>query len=168
MGVEVRTVPQRGAAKKVDTFFDSEQPASAADAPSSEQARYEPRFRVVTRKPLAAPRKLSGLSALQRAMLIGAVPALCLVAYVLFWTLAARGSYVKAQLQAQMKAVRTEQAELDAEKRRLQSPGMILDRAARELAMQPARQRQFAKVGSPAASAPVDAGAAEPSKRKMP
>ena len=50
------------------------------------------------------------------------------------------------QLQSQLRSIKIEQADLEAEKRRLQSPQDVLDRAAKELGMQPAEQRDFARL----------------------
>ena len=58
--------------------------------PPSDHARYEPRFRVVTRKPLVSAQPVLS-NPLPRTSLLAAIPALCLLVYVLFWTLAMRG-----------------------------------------------------------------------------
>jgi hypothetical protein len=114
--------------------------------PPSEQSRYEPRFRVVTRKSMVPKRKPAKGGSLSRLLLLTVVPAFGLVVYVLFWTLAMRGGYYKNTLEAQIKQLRIEHAELQAEKRRHQSPAIVLEFAAKELKMQPASRRQFAEL----------------------
>ena len=114
--------------------------------PSSEQSRYEPRFRVVTRKSLVPARKRAAGSSLPRTLLFSVVPGLGLVAYILFWTLAMRGGYYKDHLKTELKDLRIEHLELQAEKRRHQSPAVILDYAGKELGMRPADRRQFAEL----------------------
>ncbi len=128
----------------MDTHYESEERGRPESAPSSEQSRYRPRFRVVTRRPLPAPPLPA--DPMHRATLVAAVPALCLLAYVLCWTLAMRGGYYREQIRTEIQALRIEQAELEAEKRRLQSPGYILQRAAAELKMQPASVREFSEL----------------------
>jgi hypothetical protein len=161
-------VPVATATRKVKTPSRPEQPVrartpsgpgtlwvgapAAPHGPVSEQARPEPRFRVVTRKPTGCggflPRRRSRLNPLPRTLLISAFPALALMVYVMFWTLAVRGGFYKSELQTQLKNVRIEQAELQATKRRMQSPGLILERAA-QLGMQPAVRREFARLPVP-------------------
>jgi hypothetical protein len=121
---------------------------TTGSVPPSEQARYQPRFRVVARK---APvrRRSPLLNPVYRTVALAVFPALFLLVYVLFWTLAMRGGYYKGQLQARLDALRIEQAELQVEKRRLQSPGLILHRAGKELGMQPAGNREYARVSDP-------------------
>jgi hypothetical protein len=119
----------------------------------AEQARYEPRFRVVQRKSLV-PRRRPLINPLHRALAFAAVPTLLLMVYVMFWTLAMRGGYYKAQLQSRIQETLVVQAELKAEKRKRQSPGPILHRAAAELGMVPAAQREFVRVAAPKTTAP--------------
>jgi hypothetical protein len=142
-------VPSATAVKQVEVPFDHEDrsPADLDAAPGSEFATYRPRFRVVTRRPLAAaPARVSPA---HRASLYAAVPALCLLVYVLFWTMAMRGGYYRDQIREQIQALKIEQAELEAEKRRLQLPGYILSRAAQELQMEPAGRREFTELPAP-------------------
>lgn len=120
-------------------------------APVSEQRRYEPRFRVVTRKPLvkhALPSR-----SVQRSMVAPVAAASCLMVYVLFWTLNMRGAYYRDQLGRQIREARIEQAELEADKRRLQAPGSIFQRAA-SMGMGRPEHTEFAQLPA-AASAPV-------------
>ncbi|HEU4753875.1 MAG TPA: hypothetical protein VFU47_12275 [Armatimonadota bacterium] len=138
------------AARATDDYYDVNETPRTIPAPVAEQARYEPRFRVVTRKSLA-PRRRPLINPLHRALFVGAVPALFLLVYVMFWTLAMRGGYYKAQLQSRIKETMVVQAELRAEKRRLQSPGPIMLRAQSELGMVPAGERQFVRVGAASA-----------------
>lgn len=137
-------MPPASAARKFDPTPEESFPHDPG--PASEQARYEPRFRVVTRAPLAAPRRRRRTQSVQRSIFLVAVPGFMLLVYVAFWALAMRGGYYRDQLLAQRKSLRIEQSELEAEKRRLQSPQFVLDRARTELGMQPAEQRQFAQL----------------------
>jgi len=105
---------------------------------------------VVQRKsPAPAPRR-PPTGSVSRIFALAGIPALLLLAYVLFWTLNMRGAYYRDQLQAQIKALRVERMDLEAEKRRRQSPGQNLARAKAELGMVPAREREFARVSPPA------------------
>lgn len=123
--------------------------------PASERARYTPRFRVVTRRPMVAEPRGDGGGSLSHSLFVAAVPVLCLLVYVLFWTMTMRGSYYREQLQGEIRTLRLEQAELEAEKRRLQSPALIFQRAARELGMQSAQQREFAQLPATALTRPA-------------
>ena len=113
----------------------------------SEQARYRPRFRVVARKPLPTAQPVR-VSPVHRASLLAALPALCLLVYVLCWTLAMRGGYYRDQLRGQIDELMIQQRELQAEKRRLQSPGYILQRAEQDLGMREPEDRLFHKLPS--------------------
>lgn len=126
-------------------FLEARRAQSTTEAPPEEAARYRPRFRVVTRRPLAVARR-TGSRLADSPWLLAILPGLCLLTYVVFWTLNLRGAYYREQLQQQIAAARIEQAELEAEKRRLQAPALVLDRAARELGMQPASRREFARL----------------------
>ena len=70
-------------------------------------------------------------------------PGICLLVYVMFWTLALRGGYLKDKLQRQVTDLRAEQRELEAEKRRLQAPGLVAQRAKLELRMGPAERTEY-------------------------
>jgi hypothetical protein len=144
---EVRTVPP-ATAVKTDTQPVYDYRSAPRSVPSSEDAPYEPRYRVVARKPLVAARRRSAARRSHPPLLLVAIPGVCLLAYVLFWTLAMRGGYYRDQIRAEIKTLQIEQAELEAEKRRLQSPGFILHRAA-EIGMQRAEQREFAQLPAP-------------------
>ena len=126
-----------------EMYLETKETTSAGTTPASEQTRYEPRFRVVTRRPLAS--RPIRVNSAQRTAIFAAVPAFLLLVYVLFWTMAMRGSYYHQQLQARSDELRIEQRELLAEKRRLTSPAHVLDAAA-QLGMAPAMQREFAQV----------------------
>ena len=118
--------------------------------PSSEQRRYEPRFRVVTRKPLVKQLSPAARS-IQRSVALPVMIAAFLMVYVLFWTLNMRGAYYRDQLSRQIRMTRIEQAELEADKRRQQAPGTIFQRAA-AFGMRPPEHTEFAQV--PAGRAP--------------
>ncbi len=135
------------AATAVDIPLTLEETGKPSSPPASEQSRYEPRFRVVTRKPMRAQRKRASAAPLHRTLLFAAVPALCLVVYVLFWTMAIRGGFYRDQLQAQIQQLREERQYLEAAKRAAQAPGPILDRA-KELGMRaPASdQKEFFRL----------------------
>ncbi len=129
-------------ATAVDIPLTLEETGRPSSPPASEQSRYEPRFRVVTRKPIRTPRKRASAAPLPRTLLLAAVPALCLLVYVLFWTMAIRGGFYRDQLQAQIQALREERAYLEAGKRAAQAPGPILERA-RALGMRAPDRKLF-------------------------
>jgi hypothetical protein len=139
-------VPSATAVREVESQPFPGERARTRVAPSSEQSRYEPRFRVVARKPPAAARRRASERALGRGVLLSAGPAIVLVFYVLAWTFAMRGAYLRDRYQAQIRTIQTERDDLMAEKRRLQSPGTILARAARELDMRPSGRPEFVQV----------------------
>lgn len=138
-------MPPASAARSFNTPA-TDDPHGPRAAPLSEQMRPEPRFRVVTRKPLVRHIRRVANDSLQRNLIAAAFPVLCLLVYVMFWTLAMRGGYYRDQLREQIRNIRIERAELEAEKLRLQSPQAVLDRAAKELGMVPAEQREFARL----------------------
>jgi hypothetical protein len=142
-------VPSVDVANKSQTVSRTESRSATRPTPASEYGRYEPRFRVVKRRSLVTPRRKPTGSPLQRALLLGAFPALCLLVYVFFWTLTMRGAYYRAELQHQIQEIKLEQAELEAAKRELQSPALIFARATKELGMQPPAQREFARLPVP-------------------
>jgi hypothetical protein len=127
-----------------DISLDYQETPPADTSLLSEQARYQPRFRVVTRKPLPA-RKAVRVSPFSGALAFAAVPALALLAYVVSWTLVMYGGYQKSALNSEIGSLQIERAELQAEKRHLQAPGRVLD-AARRLGMHPAERRQFVQL----------------------
>lgn len=141
-------MPSASATQEAGPVLEVKERLDDGRKPASEHARYQPRFRVVTRKPLAGRQRPSG-SPFHRTLLLALVPTSCLVTYVFFWTLTMRGAYYRDQLQDEVRHLRIEQADLEAEKRRLQSPRMILERAASELDMQPALTREFAQIPVP-------------------
>src|SRR5688572_14745110 len=105
MSVEVRTVPA-AVVSKLDIEVYEE--AVRTSAPASESAPHAPRFRVVTRKPLPPP-SLRRANPVRSTLFFAAVPAVCLLAYVLFWTMAIRGGYVRDQLRRDIEDMRIEQ-----------------------------------------------------------
>ena len=115
---------------------------------ASERSPYQPRFRVVKRKSLVRSRRRVPGGVLPGPLILAIVPALCLMVYVLFWTLNVRGGYYKAELQGRLRMVKIEQEELRAEKFRRQSPGRIFAGAV-ELKMQPAQERQIVQLPVP-------------------
>ena len=142
--------------------FDTPQPGDrpgADDVPPSDRGRHREsgpvppaqRFRVVTRKPLARRLQRATRDSFHRSLIFASFPVLCLLVYVMFWTLAMRGGYFRDQLRQQIRSVRIEQAELKDQKLRLQSPEVVQRRAERELGMQPAARREFARLAAPAA-----------------
>ena len=141
MFVEVRTVPA-AVVSKLETEVITE-PARKGPPPS-ESLRPEPRFRVVTRKPLPPLSPKRG-NPVRNTLLFAAIPACCLLAYVVFWTLAIRGGYVRDQLRREIEEVRIEQAEFRAEKLMHQAPGTIFASAA-ALGMRPADKKQYTKA----------------------
>lgn len=109
------------------------------------RSRVTPKHRVVLQQPVGAParrrqRSFSGLT----LMVITA--GLLLLVYVLFWVLALRGGYYREELRERVAQARLDQAELAAEKNRLRSTGLILRRAATELGMSPAADREYQRL----------------------
>jgi hypothetical protein len=151
--VEVRTVPVPNAASTIEAPISFEEPLPFEAAPPVEHARYEPRFRVVTRKPLppAAPRRT--VNPIHSTLALAMIPAAFMLAYILFWTMAMRGGYYKDRLVKRMQKLQIEQAELEAEKHSLQSPGPNLWRARNELGMVPADSFEYRKA--PVTSTPT-------------
>ena len=131
-------------ARDFDIPLDYEETTPAETSLPSEQAPFQQRFRVVTRKPLPQ-RKAVRVSPFSGAMVFAAIPALALLAYVVSWTLVMYGGYQKAGLRQEIARLQIERAELQAEKRQFQAPGRVLD-AARHLGMQPAEHRQFVQL----------------------
>ncbi|MFN3650018.1 MAG: hypothetical protein ACK47B_10605 [Armatimonadota bacterium] len=136
-------MPRSSAARQY-RYDDEDEMSPDGPIPPSEQSRYEPRFRVVTRKSLVAPRPYARTVSAQRMVLLVAVPGVCLVLYVMFWTMAMRGGYLRGELERQIREARVERASLEAEKQRLQSSELILEKA-KKLGMEPpAMNREFA------------------------
>jgi hypothetical protein len=126
---------------KLDTEVYEETVRTAA--PPSESAPHAPRFRVVTRKPLPpSPRRPNPV---RSTLFFAAVPAVCLLAYVLFWTMAIRGGYVRDQLRRDIEEIRIEQAELRAAKLTSQAPGTIFASAS-ALGMKPAEDKKYTRA----------------------
>lgn len=138
-------MPVRNAANILEAPSSLEEPLPIEPAPT-EQARYEPRFRVVTRKPLAPPAPRRKVNPIHSTLLLGMIPAAFMLVYILFWTMAMRGGYYKDRLANRLQRLQIEQAELEAEKHRLQSPGPTLWRAKNELGMQPADDFEYRKA----------------------
>ncbi len=130
------------AARKLDESMldDATMPGTA---PPSEHARYEPRYRVVTRRAPTPAARRRGLSPLQRTLVSAVVPTACLLVYVLFWTLAMRGGFVLDRMQAEYDRQLVEHRELQAEVRRRQAPGVVLPQAEAERGLQPGVRREF-------------------------
>lgn len=117
--VEVRTVPA-AALKTHDNLLPDEILRPASPQESSRQ----PRFRVVTRKPLpAAPRRRP--NAVRNALMIAAVPSAFLLVYVIFWTMAISGGYTADRLRNEIAQLKVEQADQRMQKLALTSPGRI-------------------------------------------
>lgn len=140
-------------ASRYEEYWDDEE-GSNMNVPPSEQAQVEPRFRVVSRKPFSGARKRGGVGPVQRAILMTFFPALLLVGYVLFSTLNMRGEYERDRLKAEIRQIHVERQELEAEIRRRQAPGRILQEA-KNLGMEPASQREFAKVPGSTPTDPI-------------
>jgi hypothetical protein len=113
-------------------------------APPSESGRPEPRFRVVTRKPLPAlPSRRP--NAVRNALFTAAAPCAFLLVYVMFWTMAIQGGFQRDRIQAEIARLKVEQMDLRAAKTGLTSPNSILVRAG-QLGMEPAPKKLFARL----------------------
>jgi hypothetical protein len=144
--MEVRRLPPANAARNLEPLEPEDAPGREG-GPVPEQDRPQQRFKVVRRRPLLRQLRQVGRSPLQRNLMVAALPTACLLIYVMFWVLAMRGGYYRDQLRAQIDEARHLRGKLLAEKLQRQSPNVVLDRAAKELGMQPAPQRDFARVG---------------------
>lgn len=147
MPVEVRTVPAASVATELDFPFESLETSNYELPLSSEQARYQPRFRVVTRKPLPVRRAVR-VSPFSRAMALGAIPALALMGYVLAWTVVMYAGYQSSALRSDIQRLQIERTELETQKRQVQATGRVLQLADTRLGMRPAERRQFVQVPS--------------------
>lgn len=88
----------------------------------------EPRFRVVTRKPLPpAPRRRP--NTVRNALLLAAIPTAFLLVYVLFWTMAISGGYRMEQLRAEIARMKVEQMDYRTLINQSSSPRVILAKA---------------------------------------
>lgn len=145
MRVEVRTVSAAPIATELEDLRDYAEVTPAGLVPSTEQARYNPRFRVVKRRPIAA-RRVVRVSPFGRAMLYGSIPALCLLAYVVGRIAVMGCGYTKDALRADLARLEIERVELQAEKRGLQAPGRIFELAGKRLGMQGAVERRFVQL----------------------
>jgi cell division protein FtsL len=83
-------------------------------------------------------------------MALGAIPALCLLGYVLSWTVVMYAGYQVSSLGKDIQQLQIERAELQAQKRQLQDTGRILKLAETRLGMHPAERRQFVQIPSSA------------------
>jgi len=142
-------VPAASVATELDFPFEPLETPSYELPLSSEQARYQPRFRVVTRKPLPARRPIR-VSPFSRAMVLGAIPALALVAYVLSWTVVMYAGYQRDAIKRDMVRLQIERTELETQKRQGQATGRVLNLASTRLGMRPAERRVFVQVPSQA------------------
>ena len=115
----------------------------ASGPPKVEQARYQPRFRVVTRRALDATARSAASPSLHFPVALAVIPTACLLVYLVFWTLAMRGGFYQGQLQAQLEHERIVRLELEADLNRKRAPAWVAPRA-RALGMVPAGQRVFA------------------------
>jgi len=140
-------VPAASVATELDFPFEPLETPSYELPLSSEQARYQPRFRVVTRKPLPARRPIR-VSPFSRAMVLGAIPALLLMAYVLSWTVVMYAGYQSSALKGEIQRLQIERTELETQKRQDQATGRVLKLADTRLGMRPADRRQFVQVPS--------------------
>jgi cell division protein FtsB len=104
------------------------------------------RYHVSTRKPAARRQRETARTSLTGAVIFWILPVLGLLFYVSCSTLAITGAYYRDQLHSEIAALQVERMDLEAEKRRLQSPRLILRRAAVELGMTPAGDREYGRL----------------------
>lgn len=112
--------------------------------PPSETGRPEPRFRVVTRKPLPSAQRRRP-NAVRNALFLAAAPCAFLLVYVIFWTMAIQGGFQRDRIQAEIARLKVEQMDLRAAKTQATSPENIL-RTAGNMGMVPAPKKLFARV----------------------
>ena len=137
------------AARNLDEVI-MDEAANAGTAPPTEQARYEPRYRVVQRKALSPVKRSRGLTPMQRTLVLTVVPTLFLLTYVLFWTLAMRGGFVLDRYQAEYKRLMLDQRDYQADVRAKQAPGVVLPAATAESGLEPGTRRLFAPISASA------------------
>jgi hypothetical protein len=141
-------------AAAIEIPYLEEQTGAAPDdtaPPASESDRYQPRFRVVTRKPLPRPKPARAPSRANRAFALAGIPAALLVVYVMFWALAIRGGFTIDDLNRKIAEEKIVYAEQLAQKHALQAPGQILG-TARAMGFKPG-EVQRAKVPASAVAA---------------
>ena len=138
-------MPAASAARSFETAYPEEN-SDPATMTGPGPKRAEQRFRVARQKPFVKHLRRAGKNPFHRNLALAALPALLLLVYVLFWALAIRGGYYRQQIRGQIDDARILRAELEEQKQRLQSPDAVLGRAVKELGMQPAQQREFARI----------------------
>ena len=95
------------------------------------------RFRVIDRRPAAAPRRARRRVAhpFRAALMCTSLPALVLVAYVALWTTAVHGGYQEQRLTRDIHRLRSDNQTLSAQVMALRSTARILGQA-RQMGMQ--------------------------------
>ncbi len=140
------------AARQMDDYYDPEasDPGPAysrvgySDEATLEDAgTFQPRFRVVVRRAAMATAKQATTGSLHFPVALAAIPVVCLLVYIMFWTLSMRGGFYRSQLERQIQHERVVRAELEAELNRKRAPGLIGVRA-KQLDMVRPERRVFA------------------------
>jgi cell division protein FtsL len=139
---------------ELDDLRDYAEGTPAGLLPSSEQARYNPRFRVVKQRPKVSSRRVARVSPFGRAVVLGFIPAICLLGYVVCRIAVMSGGYTKDALRAELSRLQVERVELQAEKQSLQASERIFALAGKRLGMQAAVQRQFVQLPASAVKEP--------------
>ncbi len=142
--------------------FAMEDPDDMGDGPepfhpsgAGNASTFRRRYNVHVRRSVAAIQREARPGTFSFAAALLVVGGLFALIYVVFWVLATRGGFERAKLEKQIEQERVVQAELEAVRRRLQSPGPILDKARATLGMVPA-ERQFIRAGESRAQASTD------------
>jgi len=130
---------------ELEDLRDYAEVSPAGLVPSSEQMRYHPRFRVVKQRPKVSRRSVR-VSPFGRSVLLGFIPAFCLLSYVVGRTAVMSSGYTKDALRADLTRLQVERMELQAEKRSLEASDRIFDLAGKRMGMQAAVQRQFVRL----------------------
>jgi cell division protein FtsL len=138
---------------ELDDLRDYAEVSPAGLAPSSEQARYQPRFRVVKQRPKVSRRSVR-VSPFGRAVVLGFIPAFCLLAYVTCRIAVMCGGYTKDALRAELSRLQVERVELQTEKQALQASERVFRLAGKQLGMQAAVERQFVQLPASASREP--------------
>ena len=121
-------------------------PYGDPSAPVEVEPEVRQRFRPVPRRGVMATAREAASGSVHFTLAAAAIPAVCLLVYVIFWTLAMRGGYYRAQLQTQLRHEQVVRAELEAQLNQKRAPVLIAKRAS-DIGMLPAGKRVFAGSG---------------------
>ncbi len=142
-------MPAASALRTAESAYEEYDDQPAKDAPPMDSSPVQPKFRVVRREPnpVIARQSRGGLPT--GPAVVVAMLALCLVTYVLLWTTAMRGTYVRDRLIRKIAQLRSVRRELEAQREELRNPRRVFHSARLELGMHPqlaASDSEFARL----------------------